>query len=411
MPDRLRRSEREREAARVERERERAERASWGDEATHGSAADAPPLAEYEAEYEYEYEYEAEYDGDTDELDSAAPPPERPSGTRRVSRIERSGSKRHRAPRPARTQRHRAPRPARTARAPRGRRRRWVGRVASVVALTLGVAVIWFLVALFQPFHGSPHGRVTVKIPAGSSSSEIGDRLARDGVIPSGFLFKLRASLAGQRAELRSGTYHLQLGMTYGAVLTALTKVPPAVPESELTITEGRTRGQIAQLLHEQHIRGNYLAATRSSPLLDLRRYGLRHRPSSLEGFLFPDTFKLVDPIRVSALVDDQLVDFKRRFAQVKLGYAASRHLTAYDVLKVASLVEAEAASPSSRPLVASPPTPIDNPGMSAIQAAAHPASSGYLFFFAKPCSTATEFATSYSQFLHLLSVDRRPHC
>jgi peptidoglycan lytic transglycosylase G len=46
------------------------------------------------------------------------------------------------------------------------------------------------------------------------------------------------------------------------------------------------------------------------------------------------------------------------------------------------------------------PPTPIDNPGLAAIQAAAHPARTDYLFFFTRPCGKGAVYASSYSQFL-----------
>jgi UPF0755 protein len=46
------------------------------------------------------------------------------------------------------------------------------------------------------------------------------------------------------------------------------------------------------------------------------------------------------------------------------------------------------------------PPTPIDNPGMASIQAAAHPAHTNYLFFFTRPCGKSAVFASNYSQFL-----------
>ena len=327
------------------------------------------------------------------------------------------------------------------------------------MALILAAAVIWFVVELFQPFGTSPHGQVTVVVPAHSGAAQIGDLLASDGVISSSFFFQLRSTLDGDHSALRAGTYHLQLGMSYSAVLTALTKAPKAAPTSQLTIAEGHTRQYTSALLRRQHIKGNYVVATRSSKLLDPHTYGAPRHVPSLEGFLFPDTFTLVDPIKVSALVDDQLRDFKQRFAKVHLSYARSKHLTPYDVLKIASLIEAEAASQSARPLVASviynrladgmmlqfdsttryatgnftkpltvsqlrstspynththlglPPTPIDSPGLASIQAAAHPASSHYLYFFAKPCSNSTVFATSYTQFLNLLARDKRPHC
>jgi UPF0755 protein len=334
-----------------------------------------------------------------------------------------------------------------------------LGRIASVVALVLAAALIWFLVELFQPFHGSGHGRITVTIPLKSSSSQIGDLLAKDGVISSSFFFELRATLAGERGDLRPGVYHLQLGMSYGAVLTALTKAPPAAKVTEITITEGRSRNQIDALLRAQHVRGSYIGSTRSSRLINPRAYGLRHPPETLEGFLFPDTYQLVEPIKIPALVADQLAAFKQNFAKVGLGYAHRKHLTGYDVLTIASLIEAEADRERDRPLVASviynrladgmmlqfdsttrfatgnytrpltvsqlhsrspwnththlglPPTPIDSPGLASIQAAAHPARSNYLFFFARSCNRGTVFASNYSQFLNLANRYKSTRC
>src|SRR5205823_6662191 len=145
--------------------------------------------------------------------------------------------------------------------------------------------------------------RVTVVIPAQASSSQIGDLLAGHGVISSSFFFELRATLAGERGDLHSGVYHLQKGMSYGAVLTALTKPPPAAKVTNVTIIEGRNRHEVDALLRAEHVHGSYLAATRSSPLLNSKKYGLRHRPPTLEGFLFPDTYQLVEPFKMSTLV------------------------------------------------------------------------------------------------------------
>jgi UPF0755 protein len=378
---------------------------------------------------------------------------ESPVGTRRVSHRETlaaRGDQSRRAPRPRRAR----------ARAEGGRKgHSWLGRVFSLIALAVAAALIWFLIQLFQPFQGSAHGRVTVVVPAKATSSQIGDLLAGDGVISSSFFFELRATLAGERSGLRAGVYHLQLGMSYGAVLTALTKAPPAAKVTALTITEGRTRQYISARLKSQHLGNGYMAATRRSPLINPRQYGLRHAPPTLEGFLFPDTYQLIDPVKVSALVTDQLKAFKQNFAKVNLNYAQRKHLTAYDVLTIASLIEAEAASARDRPLVASvvynrlaagmelqfdsttryatgnytrpitvselhssspwnththlglPPTPIDSPGLAAINAAAHPAQTNYLFFFARRCGRGTAFAATYSRFLNLAAQDAHRAC
>jgi uncharacterized YceG family protein len=331
-----------------------------------------------------------------------------------------------------------------------GRRRHSLfGRLLALILLAVAAGAIWFLVELFQPFQGSPHGRVTVTVPPHSTSKQIGDLLAREGVVSSGFFFDARALLAGDRGKLLSGTYHLQLGMGYGDVLKALTTPPPAAKVSNLTIIEGRTRRQIDALLRREKLGNGYLAATRHSPLLNPAGYGAPGNIPSLEGFLFPNTYQLRDPITVGALVADQLKTFRREFAKVDTGYARSRHLTPYELLIIASMVQAEAQTAKDRPLIASviynrladhmalqidattryatgnytspltesqlnsgspyntrvhpglTPTPIDNPGLAAIQAAAHPANTKYLYFVVKPCGNGeSAFASSYSTFL-----------
>ena len=57
------------------------------------------------------------------------------------------------------------------------------------------------------------------------------------------------------------------------------------------------------------------------------------------------------------------------------------------------------------------PPTPIDSPGLAALQAAAHPASTPYLFFFARKCGNGTVFDSTYSQFLADDARDAKRHC
>jgi UPF0755 protein len=471
VTDRRQRSADEREAARLERDRKRAglsgsapasqppeppaQPAPAPDPARHpielaplerqpepAAVSSRPPIKSFPSEPEPDQ-------FDADQLEDGHAGFEVPSGIRRVSHRDQAAA------------RKRKPRAVKRRRSPVGTRSYspWIGRIASLLALVLGAALIWFLFELFEPLGTSPHGRVTVTIGPHSSSSEIGDELARDGVVKSSFFFEARATLAGDRSSMRSGTYHFQLGMSYGSVLTALTKAPPAAKVTELTIAEGHTRQYVSKLLHQQKIKGDYLAATVHSPLLDPRHYGAGRKTASLEGFLFPDTFQLVTPIKVSALVADQLKAFKLRFGTVNLGYAHRKHLTPYDVLKIASLIEAEAASSRDRPLVASviynrladgmmlqfdstaryatgnftrpltvsqlhssspynththfglPPTPIDSPGLASIEAAAHPAQTKYLYFFSKPCTTGSVFATSYAQFENLLQRDRRPHC
>ncbi len=433
-------------------------RAEWGAE-DHGDVGSDAGRGGAEVQDDGEVDHDPEptrsqegLDSDEDDLDDDDGPEELPSGTRRVAHRERLGAARPAAKR----RRDREPRrrrrtgPVQRRRRPDGDRRRhsWAGRLLSVLAIAAAVAAIWFLFELFQPFRSPGHGRVTVTIPAHASAGTIGKLLERDGVISSSFFFELRAMLAGERGDLRSGTYHLTRGMSYGDVLKILTTAPPAARVTNLTIVEGKTRRQVDALLRSQGVHGSYLAATRHSKLLDPRRYGAPRSTGSLEGFLFPDTYQLREPTSVPALVGDQLQAFRQRFGKVNLAYARRQHLSPYDVLIIASMVQAEAETAHDRPLIASvvynrlargmplqidattryatgnytrpltdsqlnsrspyntrihtglPPGPINSPGLASIEAAAHPANTTYLYYVVKPCGNGEHaFASTYSKF------------
>ena len=438
MADRLERTAAEREAARLERERRRAQ------------SEDTPPQDEVEPSVPMEHlDRRASDDGDWLGEDAEGEEDEVAAGTRRVGWRERAAS----GPRSTRGRRGRVAGPPGVRRErhtpPASPRRKLAGRALAVLVLVVAAAVIWFCVELFQPFHGSGHGRVTVTIPPHMGAHQVGDLLARDGVVSSGFFFYLRAKLDGDAGKLLAGTYHLELGMSYAAALKALMTPAPQAKVTNVTVIPGETRVQIDSLLRSQGVAGSYLAATRRSPVLPPTAYGAPASTPSLEGFLFPDTYQLRVPISIGVLVADQLAQFKQVFSHVNMSYARSHGMTPYDVLIIASIVEKEASTARDRPLVASviynrlkqgtplgmdsttryefndytkpltqsqlaspspyntrlhdglPPTPIDSPGLASIEAAAHPPQTSYLYFVVKVCGNGEMvFSSSYNQFL-----------
>jgi peptidoglycan lytic transglycosylase G len=337
-------------------------------------------------------------------------------------------------PPPARTAPPRAPRPPRPGSGALAALRRHPLRIAGALA---ALALLWFLFALFQPFHGDGSGRVVVTIPKGASVSEVGDILDEKGVVSSSTLFQVRVTIDGKRSDLYPGRFVLASGMSYGAAIDALSTAP-LKKVATVTIPEGYSREQVAPLAEEAGLTGSYMKASRGH-----------------EGYLFPDTFELKPGAPVADLVQLQLQDFKRRIKGVDMSYAKSKNLTVYDVVTIASMVEREAMVEKERPLVAAviynrlkdgmplgidattrfatgnyeeplteselaidspyntrtnaglPPGPIGSPGLASIEAAAHPAKVGYLYYVVKPgacgehsfSSTAAEFEADVARY------------
>ncbi|MFL5834593.1 MAG: endolytic transglycosylase MltG [Solirubrobacterales bacterium] len=315
-----------------------------------------------------------------------------------------------------------------------------------VFAVVAALFALWFLSSLFQPFHGDGSGKVAVTIPKGSSVAEVGDLLAEKDVISNSTLFQVRVTLAGKRSEVYSGNFTLAHDMSYGDAIDALS-VPPVKRTLTVTIPEGYTRSQAAQVVEEIGVPGDYTQATIKSKYLNPAQYGGKNA-KDLEGFLFPDTFEMKPKAPVEDLVQLQLQDFKRRIKGVEMGYAKSKNLTVFDVVTIASMVEDEAGVDSQRGLVASviynrlhegmplgidatirfatgnyteplteselaidspynsrtnaglPPGPISNPGLESLEAAAHPPKTDYLFYVTTPgaCGKLT-FAKTEAEF------------
>ena len=350
-------------------------------------------------------------------------------------------------PRRVPTSRRPAPRrPRRTA-----TRRHWGRRVLALLALAAIVLALYVINGTFQPFHGDGTGSVRVKVPSGADAGQIGDLLERKGVVDSGTFFQLNATLTGRRGGLRPGSYTLRRGMTNGDAIAALTKGPKAkvVKTTDITIAEGPSIREEAPKIDKTSLKGSYLRATRSRKVLRaIRRLGAPRGTRTAEGFLFPSTYTLVEGAPVRNLVEKQLAAFKHKFGSVDLSYARRKNLTRYDVLIIASLVEREAQLDRERPLIASviynrlhdhtplgidatiryqtgnwqrpilqseldrvtpynsrrvpglPPTPIGNPGLKSIRAAAHPARTSYFFFVRKPGNSgAHAFSSTNAQF------------
>ncbi|MFT4049770.1 MAG: endolytic transglycosylase MltG [Solirubrobacterales bacterium] len=319
------------------------------------------------------------------------------------------------------------------------------------IAAVLLVIVIggWFVLSVFQPFagDGKGEGKVPVTIPKGADVSAIGKLLAAKEVVASARKFGWRAKWSGKASDFKAGRYVFGKGMSYGAAIDLLAKGPNA-GTTTVTIPEGRSRWETDQQVAGLGLQGDYMSATTSSPLINLRRYGAPAGTDSLEGFLFPATYEVAAGANVDKLVPQQVTAFKNNIAGVNMAYARKKNLTVFDVVTIASLIDREVSVASERKLVAAviynrlkagiplgidatsrfethnwtepltnavlkkdtpyntrinkglPPGPIGSPGLAALKAAARPATTGYLYYVANPCKPGTHtFTKTYEEF------------
>jgi UPF0755 protein len=319
-----------------------------------------------------------------------------------------------------------------------------------VFALLLAVVIgglVWAEQQINPGGHRGPN--VAVHIPAGASTSRIGSILSRAGVIHNGTLFGLYVRIHGD-GPLYPGSYSLPKNSSYKSAISAL-ESPPKLLTDRLVIPEGFTIRQIAAAvgaLPQLHLSSQrFLAAATSG---EVRSPYEPAGVNNLEGLLFPATYQVQQGESEIDVLEQMVGAFDDQATAVGLTAAAARmHVTPYQAVTVASIVEREAKLYADRGPVASaiynrlhlgmplgvdstqtyylrlrdprliptaaqlsqpspyntrlvkglPPTPIANPGLASLQAAISPPKTTYLYFVEVKPSGELGFASTTAGF------------
>jgi UPF0755 protein len=329
----------------------------------------------------------------------------------------------------------------------------------------LGKLVI-FLLVLLVPFgafagyvtsvsKGSGGGaEVTVVIRPGSSASRIASQLADAGVIRAAWLFRLYSKFKGTEGKLKPGEYVFRENMSYAQVVAILEQGPQVVI-TRVTIPEGKTVREVAQIL--QRVAGisadEFITeATSGKHTAPFLRPGAKN----LEGLLFPKTYDLKEGTTAGEVVDIMLQQFEKETAPLNMeARAKALGITPYGAVIIASMIEREAKVPQDRakisrviynrlergmrlqidatvqygiylktgayknPLLQTdytfrspyntylidrlPPGPIAGPGLSSLKAALNPAEGKWLYYVLINDKGEHAFANTYAEFQELL--------
>ncbi|MFA5935855.1 MAG: endolytic transglycosylase MltG [Patescibacteria group bacterium] len=299
--------------------------------------------------------------------------------------------------------------------------------IIGLFCILLGLGAVLFIPAalLTKPAANAPV--ITVEIPEGSSIKDISRILVERKILGSMTGYRLYAKLDDVASKAKAGTYEIAFGSSYRQIARMLS-VGPARAEATITVVEGRT---IADLMEEL----SKMGATVALGDFAADRYRVDHpvlndipANGTLEGYLFPDTYRVwKDQLPVS-LIEKQLVEFDDQTNGFR-EEAEKQGRSFYDVMILASIVEKEARHDEDRPIVAGiflnrikggmrlqsdatlnyvirsgrsrltnedlqnpspyntymhdglPPGPIGNPGLESIKAALNPAKTEYYFF------------------------------
>jgi UPF0755 protein len=297
--------------------------------------------------------------------------------------------------------------------------------VVVILALIVAGAAYSSIYAAYQGFHDP----VILDFPKGTSTAAMADQLAQRGVIRYGWQFLMaRALRPGKR--LQAGEYRFASADTPSNVLNRIARGD--VFFYEVVVPEGSNMFDIAAIVGRFDFlkSSDFLRAARNPALIR----DLAPEAPTLEGYLFPATYRITRTTTVKQLCAMMTGQFRKQWRELQAG--RSEPLPVNAAVTLASLVEKETGQPDERPIVASvyenrlrkgmtldcdpttiyaalleeryrgtiyrsdlnsdnayntyrhaglPPGPIANPGAAALQAALKPAETDYLYFVAKP--------------------------
>lgn len=319
-----------------------------------------------------------------------------------------------------------------------------------MIAATAVIAAGLLLAYLAMP-NSSRAGAFTVA--AGDSARTVAAHLKTAGIVRSETLFLLVVKADGTDRQFQAGTYDLRGAASLSAIGRVLTGNGRSQDELTVTVREGWTLRDIeAELRRLGFLHADYFLAATGAPatatfspppawLLPYPFLKARMPGTSVEGYLFPDTYRVFRDATAESVVEKMLGNFGRHLTSETMTAIGRSGHEFRDVVTLASVLEREVQTPVDRRLVADifwrrlaqgmrlqsdvtviygsdggfdlaspspyntyregglPPGPISNPGLDAILAAAQPTANDY-WYFLTDATGAVHYAKTYDEHL-----------
>ena len=211
-----------------------------------------------------------------------------------------------------------------------------------VILAVLAVAIRWCVIPIAW---NMKEDSVHVIIAEGDSMAKIVDRLGEINLIENGRWFLILGKLLGKDRHIQAGRYDFDRGITSYSIFNKL--VAGKVAAIEVLIPEGSTVKEIAGILKKKIGVDSVKfveASTDSQIIRDLDIPG-----PDLEGYLFPDTYKLHWGMDPAKLVRAMVNEFKRTYTSALSERSREINLSKHEVITLSSMIEAEARDGQER--------------------------------------------------------------
>jgi peptidoglycan lytic transglycosylase G len=244
-------------------------------------------------------------------------------------------------------------------------------RAAIIAILLLGLLIFggvyfaWSTVTdVFQPANANAAHKIEFLIQPGETGSTIADQLQAKGLIRNSLAFRIWVKIKGvDTTKFQAGLYNLSPSMTIDQIISQLLLGQP--DEVPVTILEGWRLEQTAyQFAHNEPYQplvkfkiADFMNIVKNPARLQNTYPFLKSIPAgnSMEGFLFPDTYKVSVAATAQDVVDQMLGNFAAKLQKYHLDTLAKQYkMSLYQMVTLASIVQREAFFDADRPLVAS---------------------------------------------------------
>lgn len=231
-----------------------------------------------------------------------------------------------------------------------------MGKIKTVLAVSFAaLCLIGITVgSVFVVYSNQPAGKtkteITVTIDPGMSLTQVAHLLAERKVISNPTTFRLYTYLKGKQRDIQAGEYHLSPSQKPAQILHKLTNGETVA--HTVTIPEGYRISEIAELLATAGLANanRFIEATQDAELLKQ----LNIPTDSLEGYLFPDTYRFRRQTGEKEIIRTLVANFQKRIVQPRyLDRAKELGMSLHAVVTLASLIEKETGQEKERPKIA----------------------------------------------------------